>query len=46
MPFALILGRGYAEGKVELRVRGGEKSELDADQAVAQIVEMVAQARN
>ena len=45
MPFALILGRGYAEGKVELRVRGGEKSELDADQAVAQIVEMVAQAR-
>lgn len=31
MPFALILGRGYAEGKVELRVRGGEKSELDAD---------------
>ncbi|ANE04268.1 proline--tRNA ligase [Corynebacterium crudilactis] len=46
MPFALILGRGYAEGKVELRVRGGEKSDLDADQAVAQIVEMVAQARN
>lgn len=46
MPFALIFGRGYAEGKVELRVRGGEKSELDADQAVAQIVEMVAQARN
>lgn len=46
MPFALILGRGYAEGKVELRVRGGEKSELDADQAIAQIVEMVAQARN
>lgn len=46
MPFALILGRGYAEGKVELRVRGGEKSELDADNAVAQIVEMVAQARN
>lgn len=46
MPFALILGRGYAERKVELRLRGGEKSELDADQAVAQIVEMVAQARN
>ncbi|BAU96327.1 prolyl-tRNA synthetase [Corynebacterium suranareeae] len=45
MPFALILGRGYAEGKVELRVRGGEKTELDADQAVSQIVEMVAQAR-
>ncbi|ALP50455.1 proline--tRNA ligase [Corynebacterium glutamicum] len=46
MPFALILGRGYAEGKVELRIRGGEKSDLDADQAVAQIVERVAQARN
>ncbi|ALC06180.1 Proline-tRNA ligase [Corynebacterium deserti GIMN1.010] len=45
MPFALILGRGYADGKVELRVRGGEKSELDADKAVEEIVSMVAKAR-
>ncbi|MCK2200429.1 proline--tRNA ligase [Corynebacterium callunae] len=45
MPFALILGRGYADGKVELRVRGGENTELNADEAVAHIVEMVVQAR-
>ena len=45
MPFALILGRGYAEGTVELRVRGGEKSELPVDEAVETIVRLVNEAR-
>lgn len=45
MPYALILGRGYAEGKVELRVRGGEKTELDIDEAVEHIVKLVRENR-
>lgn len=45
MPFALILGRGYAEGTVELRVRGGEKTELSLDEAVDTIVRLVNEAR-
>ncbi len=45
MPFVLVLGRGYADGTVELRVRGGEKTELALDEAVETIVGMVNQAR-
>ncbi len=45
MPFALILGRGYAEGKVELRVRDGENSDLAADDAVQTLVDLVREAR-
>lgn len=41
MPFALILGRAFADGKVELRIRGGETLEVAADEAVAKVVELV-----
>jgi len=41
MPFALILGRAFADGKVELRIRGGETLEIAADEAVAKVVELV-----
>ena len=41
MPFALVLGRSFADGVVELRVRGGETLTVAADEAVAKIVELV-----
>ncbi|MDO5671160.1 MAG: His/Gly/Thr/Pro-type tRNA ligase C-terminal domain-containing protein, partial [Corynebacterium sp.] len=41
MPFALILGRSFAEGIVELRIRGGETLEIPAEEAVARIQELV-----
>ena len=41
MPFAVVLGRSFAEGKVELRVRGGDTHEIAADEAVTKVVEMV-----
>jgi len=41
MPFALILGRSFADGIVELRIRGGETLEIPADEAVARIQELV-----
>ena len=42
MPYAVILGRAFADGKVELRVRGGETSEIDYDDAVAEILRLIA----
>ncbi len=41
MPFAAVLGRGYAQGVIELRRRGGESVEVPADEAVATLVEWV-----
>ncbi|QGU04875.1 proline--tRNA ligase [Corynebacterium comes] len=41
MPFAVILGRSFADGTVELRVRGGETLEVAADEAVAKVAELV-----
>ena len=41
MPFALILGRSFADGKVELRVRGGETLEIPAEDAVTQLQELI-----
>jgi prolyl-tRNA synthetase len=41
MPFAVILGRAFAEGKVELRIRGGETHEVAADEIVDKIIELV-----
>lgn len=41
MPYVVVLGRSFAEGKVELRVRGGETVELDAGDAAARISELV-----
>ena len=41
MPFAVVLGRSFADGKVELRIRGGETLEVAADDAVAEVVELV-----
>jgi len=34
-----VVGRGLAEGKLELRIRAtGEKSEIDVDHAVASLL--------
>lgn len=41
MPFAVILGRAFAEGKVELRIRGGETHEVAADEIVDKVIELV-----
>ncbi|AIT61339.1 proline--tRNA ligase [Corynebacterium doosanense] len=42
MPYAVILGRAFADGKVELRVRGGETSEIAYDDAVAELLRLIA----
>lgn len=41
MPFAAILGRAFKDGKIELRIRGGETFEVPADQAVDKLLELV-----
>lgn len=41
MPFAVVLGRSFADGIVELRVRDGETMEVPADDVVARVVELV-----
>ncbi|MGX0629870.1 prolyl-tRNA synthetase [Corynebacterium afermentans] len=43
MPFIVILGRAFADGIVELRIRGGETLEIPADQIVAKVQELVAE---
>ena len=43
MPFIVILGRAFADGIVELRIRGGETLEVSADQIVAKVQELVAE---
>ena len=41
MPFIVILGRSFADGVVELRIRGGETLEVPADEIVAKVQELV-----
>ncbi|GAB3085905.1 proline--tRNA ligase [Corynebacterium aquatimens] len=41
MPFIVILGRSFADGIVELRIRGGETLEVPADEIVAKVRELV-----
>ncbi len=41
MPFAVILGRSFKDGIVEVRIRGGETLEIPADQAAAKVLELV-----
>lgn len=41
MPFSAILGRSFAEGNIELRIRGGETLEVPAAEAVAKLRELV-----
>lgn len=41
MPLAAILGRSFADGIVELRVRGSETLEVPADEIIAKITELV-----
>ena len=43
MPFIVILGRSFADGVVELRIRGGETLEVPADEIVAKVHELVAE---
>ena len=45
MPFIAILGRGFAEGHVELRERGGETRNVPVDSAVEDILAAVEEAR-
>ena len=42
MPFIVILGRSFADGIVELRIRGGETLEVPAADIVAKVRELVA----
>ncbi|MGV0345186.1 proline--tRNA ligase [Corynebacterium coyleae] len=46
MPFIVILGRAFADGIVELRIRGGETLEVPADEIVAKVQELVAERRD
>ena len=41
MPFIAILGRSFADGIIELRVRGGETLEVPVDDIVDTLVELV-----
>lgn len=41
MPFVAILGRAFKEGKIELRIRGGETLEVPAEDIVDKILELV-----
>ncbi|MBN9643262.1 proline--tRNA ligase [Corynebacterium mendelii] len=46
MPFVVVVGRGFADGTVELRRRGGEQSEIDYTAAVDTITAAVRKARS
>ncbi|MDO5032473.1 proline--tRNA ligase [Corynebacterium sp.] len=41
MPYIAILGRSFAEGIIELRIRGGETLEVPAGEIVDKLVELV-----
>ena len=41
MPYAVILGRAFADGKVELRVRGGEIYEIPYEEAVGEVLKAI-----
>lgn len=41
MPFAVILGRAFKDGLVELRIRGGETLEIPADGVIDRLRELV-----
>ena len=42
MPVVVVVGRGFADGKVELRDRmGGETAEIDYDGAVDAVLKLV-----
>ena len=41
MPFIVILGRSFADGIIELRIRGGETLEVPASQIVEKVLELV-----
>ena len=40
MPYVVVLGRSFADGKVELRVRGDETEELPYGEVVARVSEL------
>ncbi|MDO4686524.1 MAG: proline--tRNA ligase [Corynebacterium sp.] len=41
MPYVVVLGRSFADGKLELRVRGGETKELEYSNAVEAITTLI-----
>ncbi|OFO23396.1 proline--tRNA ligase [Corynebacterium sp. HMSC056F09] len=41
MPFIAILGRAFADGIIELRIRGGETREVPADSIVDTLTELI-----
>ena len=45
-PYALVVGRGFADGKVELRCRAtGESREVSAERAVSELIDWITQGR-
>lgn len=42
MPFVVVIGRSFADGVVELRVRGGETLSVAADDIVSQLLKLLA----
>ena len=41
MPLIAVVGRAYAEGKIELRIRGGETLQVTEEEIVAKIIELL-----
>ena len=41
MPLIAVVGRAYAEGKIELRIRGGETLEVAEEEIVAKIIQLL-----
>ncbi|WP_394281325.1 proline--tRNA ligase [Corynebacterium sp.] len=41
MPYAVILGRAFKDGNVELRIRGGETTEVPYDEVVDKVLQYV-----
>ncbi|MFV8394369.1 proline--tRNA ligase [Corynebacterium hindlerae] len=41
MPLVVILGRSFADGNVEIRIRGGETLEIAYDSALAEVQELL-----
>lgn len=41
MPLIAVVGRAYADGKIELRIRGGETLEVAEEEIVAKIIQLL-----
>ena len=41
MPLIAVVGRAYADGTIELRIRGGETLEVAEEEIVAKIIQLL-----